>query len=71
MVIHRLKLNDDKMEYVYLLSSQSGGDIDVEPIPIGESSIKPTTSARNIGVIFDSSLNIDSQIEKVYQSSYF
>ena len=71
MVIHRLKLNDDKMEYVYLVSSQSGGDIDVEPIPIEESNIQPTTSARNIGVIFDSSLNMDSQIGKVCQSSYF
>ena len=59
MVIHRLKLNDDKTEYVYLVSSQSGGDIDVEPITIGESNIQPTTSARNIGVIFDSSLNMD------------
>ena len=36
MVIHRLKLNDDKIEYVYLVSSQSGGDIDVEPITILE-----------------------------------
>ena len=71
MVIHRLKLNDDKTEYVYLVLSQSGGDIDVEPITIGKSNIQPTTSARNIGVIFDSSLNMDSQIGKVCQSSYF
>ena len=53
------------------MSSQSGGDIDVEPIKIGESNLQPTTSARNIGVIFDSSLNMDSQIGKVCQSSYF
>ena len=71
MVIHRLNLNDDKTEYVYLVSSQSGGDIDVEPITIGESSIQPKTSARNIGVIFDSFLNMDSQIGNVCQSSYF
>ena len=36
MVIHRLKLNDDKTEYVYLVSSKSGGDIDVEPITFME-----------------------------------
>ena len=51
------------------MSSQSGGDIDVEPITFGESSIQP--SARNFGVIFYSSLNMDSQIGKVCQSSYF
>ena len=55
MVIHRLKLNDDKTEYVYLVSSPSGDNIDVEPITIGQSSIQPTLSARNIGVIFYSS----------------
>ena len=71
MVIHRLKVNDEKTEYVYLVSSQSGGDIDVEPITIGECNFQPTTSARNIGVIFDSSLNMDSHIGKVCQSSYF
>ena len=45
MVIHKLKLNNDKTEYVYLVSSQSGGDIDVEPITIEESSIQPAPSA--------------------------
>ena len=71
-VIHRLKLNDDKTEYVYLVLSQSDGAIDVEQITIRESSIQPTTSARNIGVIFDSSFKMDgSQIGKVCQSSYF
>ena len=60
MVIHRLKLNNYKTGYVYLVSSQSDGDFDVEPITIGESSIQPTTSPRNIGVFFYSSLNMDS-----------
>ena len=36
-----------------------------------KSSIQPTTSSRNIIVFFDSSLNMDSQIGKVCQSSYF
>ena len=71
MVIHRLKPNDEKTEYVHLVSLQSGGDIDVESITIGESSIQPTPSARNISVIFDSPLSMDSQIGKVCQSSYF
>ena len=36
-----------------------------------QSNIQPTTSARNIGVIFYSSLDMDPQIWKVCQSSYF
>ena len=52
-------------EYANLVSSQSGGNIDVEPITIGESGIQPTPSAKNIVVIFNSSLNRDSQIGKV------
>ena len=48
MVIHRLKLNDYKMEYFYHVWLQSGGDIDVEPITIGESSIQLTPSATKL-----------------------
>ena len=54
MVMHRLKLNDDKTKFVYLLSLNNTKSISIEPITIGDISIPPTSSTRNIGVIFDS-----------------
>ena len=43
----------------------------IEPITIGDISIPPTSSARNIGVIFDSTFQMEAQIGKVCQACYF
>ena len=40
-------------------------------LTIGDFSIPPTSSARNIGVIFDSTFQIDAQVGKVCQACYF
>ena len=68
MVMHRLKLNDDKTKFVYLVSLNNTKSISIEPITIGDISIPPTSSARNIGVIFDSMFQIDAQVGKVCQA---
>ena len=71
MVMHRLKLNDDKTEFVYLVSLNKTKYISIEPITIGDISIPPTSSARNIDVIFDSTSQMDAQVGKVCQACYF
>ena len=67
MVLHRLKLNDDKTEYVFFVSVQNSGKITIQPIHIGDATITSTPSARNIGVIFDETLNMERHISKVCQ----
>ena len=69
--MHRLKLNDDKTEFVYLASLNSTKSISMEPITIGDIFIPPTSSARDIGVIFDSTFQMDAQAGKVCQACYF
>ena len=64
MIMHRLKLNDYKSEFVYLVSLNNNKSI-------GDISIAPTSSARNIGVIFDSTFQMDAQIGKVCQACFF
>ena len=71
MVMHRPKLNDDKTELVYLVSLNNTKSISIEPITVGDISIPPTSSARNIGVIFDSTFQMDAQVGKVCQACYF
>ena len=65
MVKHRLKLNDDKTDFVYLVSLNNTKSISIEPITIGDISIPPNSSARNIGVIFDSMFQMEEQIGSV------
>ena len=69
--MHRLKLNDDKTEFVYLVSLNNTKSISIEPITIGDISIPTTSSAGNIGVIFDSTFQMDAQFGKVCQACYF
>ena len=38
---------------------------------VGNTQIKPTASARNLGVIFDRHLNLESHINTVCRSAYF
>ena len=71
MVMHRLKLNDDKTECVYLVSLNNTKSISIEPITIGDISISLISSAWNIGVMFDSTFQMDAQIGKVCQACYF
>ena len=71
MVMHKIKLNDDKTEFVYLVSLNNTKSISIEPITIGDISIPPTSYARNIIVIFDSTFQMDAQVGEVCQVCYF
>ena len=56
----------DKTEFVYLVSLNN-----TKSITTGDISIPPSSSARNIGVIFDSTFQMDEQVGKVCQACYF
>ena len=40
-------------------------------VVIGDSILKPTTVARNLGVMFDSAFNMKSQVSKLCQAAYY
>ena len=71
MVMHKLELNDDKTEFVYLVSLNNTKSISIEPITIGDINIPPTSYTRNIIVIFDSTCQMDAQVGEVCQVCYF
>ena len=70
MVMHRLELNDDRIEFVYLVSWNNTKSISIEPITIADI-IPPTSSERNIGVIFDNTFQMNVQVGEVCQACYF
>ncbi|KAK6179717.1 hypothetical protein SNE40_012018 [Patella caerulea] len=67
-----LKLNDDKTEYLVIGSkfklSKLDGDLSVR---VGKSTISQSKSARNIGAIFDSNMNMECQINNICKTGYF
>ena len=66
-----LKLNDDKTEVLYISSPYFQKSLPNPTFKIDQSSISPTTSARNICVIFDNCDQMREQITSVCRASHF
>ena len=71
MIKNKLKINDSKTEFLVLTSSYFKQQFKDLQINVGNTHIRPTASARNLGVIFDSHLNLESHINNVCRSTYF
>ena len=66
-----LKLNDDKTEVLYISSPYFQKSLPNPTLKIDQSSITPTTSAINIGVIFDNCDQMREHITSVCRASHF
>ena len=65
MTTHKLKLNDDKTEVLFLTSPYYIDLFCDSEFKIGETNIVPTSAARNIGILFDSTLSMNQQINNM------
>jgi exonuclease III len=71
MISHKLKLNDDKTEIIILTAPNQNTQVNCGNIVIGDSFVAPAASARNLGVIFDHSLTMESHIKMVSKNAYY
>ena len=71
MIKRKLKINDSKTEFMVLTFSLLKQQFNDLQIKVSNSQIKPSTTARNLGVTFDSHLNLESPINSVCRSAYF
>ena len=67
---NHLKLNDDKTEFIIIGSNPQRAKVFVPHIRVGDANIVPSTSVRNLGVIFDSSMSMDDHISKAAKSAH-
>ncbi len=65
MTKNKLKLNDDKTEFMLIGTSYWLSKVTFDSIMIGDTNIKATNDARNLGIIFDKEMKLDTQINKV------
>ena len=63
--------NDDKTEVRVIITPNSASKHSLTDIVIGDSILQPTAVARNIGMMFDSELGINSHVSKLCQVAYF
>ena len=67
----KLKLYDDKIEFMIIGSRQQLEKVSVAELSVGDTSVAPDSTARNLGVLFDRNLKFDAQITKTCCAGYY
>jgi hypothetical protein len=72
MSANMLKLNDSKTEYLLIGSKHTLKKVPdhLSSIHVGDANVEATSSARNIGVVIDSTLSMESHIRCLLRSCY-
>ena len=65
-----LKLNDPKTEFL-LVGSRFRSMVPCSHIQIGDERVAPTTSAKSLGVIFDSGMTMEAHVNSVVRSAFY
>ena len=68
---NKLKLNDDKTEFMILGSPNSLKQVKTESIRIWDFNIKAVASVRNIGTMFDSQMKMEVQVRSMCKSAWY
>ena len=71
MIINRLKLNDDKSEFIVVASQRQCSKIQCNSIQIGDVEVQAVSNVRNLGVQFDSTMSMSSHINATCRSVYY
>ena len=71
MTVNKLKLNDEKTEFLIMMSKFHQHKIHDHQIKVDTASIPASESARNLGIVFDKNLCMEDQIRRICQSVYF
>ena len=64
-------LNDDKTEFLIIDTRQQLSKISVQSIKIGQTEVSPVASARNLGIWFDTHLDMGTHIAKTCSSAFY
>ena len=70
MAPNKLKMNDDKTEMMPVATSQKLRSLDADHVCIGSDRVNFTNKAKNLGVILDSCLSMDSHVNQISKVSY-
>ena len=71
MVEDKLKLNEEKTEFMLIGTRQQLSKIRTDSLLVGDTPIPSVTEARNLGVWFDSNLHFHNHINKTCQLAFF
>ena len=67
----KLKLNDDKTEFIIIGTRQQLAKVSVDSLQIGNETITSSSEVKNLGSWFDTQLKMDSHISKCCRTAFF
>lgn len=71
MARNALKLNDNKTEFLVFGTAHQLEKVTIPPLVIGEVSVMPSLSARNLGVVQDTNMKLDDHIGAITKAGTF
>ena len=71
MLTHKLKINDTKTEFMILGTPQQLSKVTTTSVSVGNASISPVQSLKNLGVTFDQHLKMSLHVNQVCQKGYY
>ncbi len=64
-------MNDDKTERMLIGTRQQMSKVNLNYISVGEKSIIPSSNLNNLGVLMDSNMNFQEQVNKLCKTSFY
>ena len=71
MSVNMLKLNDEKTEVLFITSSFYQKSLRSCSLLVDQTPVSPSKSARNIGVVFDDKMQMNSHINSICKTAHF
>ena len=71
MLSCKLKLNDSKTEFLIIGTPRQVSKLNINRITVGSTVVKQSMVAKNLGVWFDSQLNMDTHISKSCKAAFY
>ena len=71
MLNDKLKLNDDKTEFIIIGTTQQLAKVSIDTLRVGAATITPVSSARNLGSWFDLKMTMAIHILKTCNSAFY
>ena len=68
---NKLKLNEEKTEFLIISSKANASKIDIDCLELCNEKVPVSSCARNLGVIFDSSMSLENQVAQIRKSCFY
>lgn len=68
---NKLKLNDDKTEYMVLCRPNNREKVEIHTVNVGCAKVSESNCVRNLGVLFDNNLSMQSYVNNICKSSFY